>query len=147
VASIGRRFYDEQIAYLEAADVEGLINNHYHEDAVLIGFDVTIRGRAALIEYFHRYLAQLGSLALKSTDKYTETEDAIFFEATIATAHGEAKVYNAFVLKDRQITRHFSGLIAFTPLKQTESNDTTLRETLNNEYHCAAHRSGSQTTG
>jgi hypothetical protein len=119
VASIGRRFYDQQVAYLEAADVAGLINNHYHEEAVLISFDHTIRGRAALIEHFHRYLAQLGSLNLKSTDKYNETEDAIFFEATIATAHGEAKVYDAFVLKDQRIIRHFSGLIAFTPRTQS----------------------------
>jgi hypothetical protein len=53
----------------------------------------------------------LGGIELKSTDKYTETDDTIFFEATVVTgAFGEAKVYDAFVLRDGKATHHFTGV-------------------------------------
>jgi hypothetical protein len=111
----GRQFYDRQIACLETGDVPRLIAEQYHADAILIGFDMTVQGHAALFDHFTNYMAQVGQIKLKSTDRFTETDDAIFFEATILTAHGEARVYNVFLLKDNKATHHFTGLIAFTP--------------------------------
>jgi ketosteroid isomerase-like protein len=110
-----RAFYDRQVALLEAGDVETIVTEQYAEDAVLVSFDVTRRGRAELRDHFHGYLAQLGGLKVLSTDKYTETDDAVFFEATVQTGHGVAKVYDVFVLRDGQATQHFTGLISFTP--------------------------------
>jgi len=106
----GRQFYERQLAYLQAGDVEGLIDQHYHDDALLVGFDVTVRGRDALKEYFRRYLRQLGHLEVVSTDKFVETGDAIFLEATMRTALGVARVYDAFVLRDGKISYHFAGV-------------------------------------
>ena len=83
----GRTFYDEQIGYLEAGDVDGLMTQ-YHDDAVVVGFGFTVHGREAIHEHMRSYLQQLGAIKLKSTDKFTETEDSIFFEATIETASG-----------------------------------------------------------
>src|SRR5207249_3266606 len=80
-------------------------------DAVLISFDVTIRGREALREYFRTYLERLGTLTVTSTDKFTETEDSIFFEATVASNLGTVRVYDAFVLRDGKISYHFAGAI------------------------------------
>jgi hypothetical protein len=42
--SAGKKFYDEQIAYLLAKDVDGLIDNHYTEDAEIIGFEFNYQG-------------------------------------------------------------------------------------------------------
>ena len=110
----GRQFYERQLAYLQAGDVDELIDQHYHDDAALITFDVTVRGRDALKEYFRRYLQQLGQLEALSTDNFTETGDAIFLEATIRTALGVARVYDAFVLREGKIAYHFAGVIGPT---------------------------------
>ena len=61
------------------------------------------------------YLATMGKIELKSTDKWVETDDSIFFEATVWTDHGEAHVYDVFILKDGKATHHYTGLISFTP--------------------------------
>jgi hypothetical protein len=52
----------------------------------------------------------LGYIDIKSTDKFTETEDTIFFEATVETRLGVAQVYDAFVLKNGKATHHFTGM-------------------------------------
>ncbi len=110
----GRAFYDRQIALLEAGDIDGVVNQ-YHDDAVLVWFDFTVRGREAIREHMTSYLARLGLLKLQSTDRFTETEDAIFFEATIRTDLGIARVYDVFILREGRATHHFTGLISVSP--------------------------------
>ena len=67
------------------------------------------------------YLATMGKIELKSTDKWVETDDSIFFEATVWTDHGEAHVYDVFILKDGKATHHYTGLISFTPFANQRS--------------------------
>jgi len=107
----GRRFYERQLAYLQAKDVDRLIDQHYHDDAVLVRFDLTVRGHDALKAYFRAYLQQLEYLELISTDQFTETDDAILLEATMRTVLGTARVYDAFVLRDGKVSHHFAGII------------------------------------
>ena len=116
-SSPGREFYDRQVAYLEANDVDGLIENQYHDDATIVSFDFTKSGKETLRTHFIEYLQHLGGLKVKSTDKFTETPDSIYFEATVTTGGGEAKVYDVFILKDGKATKHFTGLISFTPFQ------------------------------
>lgn len=118
----GRTFYDDQIALLEGGQAERVVAHQYHDDAQLVGFDVNVKGREALIEHFRGYLAALGSLKVLSTDKFTETDDAIFFEATVRTDHGVARVYDVFMLRDGKATHHFTGLISVAPL--TDDQET-----------------------
>lgn len=110
-----RAFYDRHIELLVAQDVAGLIANQYNEDAVLISFSNQIKGASALVEYFKGYLAGLGYIKVLSTDQYTEGDDSIFFEATVETAGGIARVYDVFMLENGKISRHFTGLLGFTP--------------------------------
>ena len=107
----GKAFYQRQIAALEAHDMEALLRQ-YHPDATMIGFDFTVRGHAAIRTHLAGYLERLGTLKLKSTDKYTETEDAIFFEATITSCLGEARVYDVFLLREGKATHHFTGVLS-----------------------------------
>ena len=111
----GWDFYNQQIACLEAHDIDGLMAQ-YHDDAVLISFDFTLRGREAIRRHMEGYLQRLGSVKLLSTDKFTETADAIFFEATIRTSLAEAKVYDVFMLRDGMTTHQFTGVIAINPM-------------------------------
>jgi len=62
------------------------------------------------------YLDGLPGMKVMSTDKFVETADTIFLEATISLDAGEAKVYDAFVLRAGKIVRHFAGLRSFTPM-------------------------------
>jgi SnoaL-like domain len=107
----GQVFYQRQIAALEAHDLDALMAQ-YDSDATMVGFDFTVKGQTAIRKHFVGYLERLGTLKLKSTDKFTETEDAIFFEATITSQLGEARVYDVFLLRDGKATHHFSGLIS-----------------------------------
>jgi len=105
-----REFYKEQLDYLFAKDVDGLIDNHYNEDATLIGFDFVVKGRDALKAHFRNYLQMLGHLEVKSTNKFREAEDTIFFEASVVSDLGPAEVYDALVLKKGKIEYHFTGV-------------------------------------
>ncbi|TME11424.1 MAG: nuclear transport factor 2 family protein [Chloroflexi bacterium] len=107
----GKTFYQRQIAALEAHDMDALLAQ-YHPDATMIGFDFTVKGHAAIRKHFEGYLERLGTLKLQSTDKFTETEDAIFFEATITSRLGEARVYDVLLLQNGKTTHHFSGVIS-----------------------------------
>jgi hypothetical protein len=110
-----REFYERQLAFIAAKDVEGLIHTNYTEDAELLTFDHDIKGTAALIEYFKGYIDGLGYIKLLSTDKYTEGSDSVFVEATVETAGGIAQVIDVFVMCDGKIWRQFPGLRSFTP--------------------------------
>ena len=103
-------FYNEQIAFLEANDVDGLISNHYNTDAALIGFDFTVQGHEALRQQFQNYLRGLGHFRLRETTRFNEIENAIFFEATITGDQGDLRIYDAMVLKNGKISLHFTGV-------------------------------------
>ena len=107
----GRELYERQIRFLLARDVDGLIDTNYTRDAELISFQAVVKGSEALKEYFRGYVALLGELVVESTDKFVETEDAVFFEATVRSALGRAHVYDAFVLHDGKIAVHFTGVM------------------------------------
>jgi uncharacterized membrane protein len=107
----GQVFYQRQITALEARDTTSLLAQ-YHPNATIAGFDFTVKGHDAIRKHFDDYLNHLGMLKLKNTDKFAETEDAIFFEATMITNLGEATVYNVFLLRDGKATHHFTGLIS-----------------------------------
>lgn len=107
----GWKFYERHLNYFYTKDVDGLVENDYNEDAALMTHDFNAKGREALRKVFHNYIETLGDIKLKSTDKFAETEDTIFLEATLETSKlGERKVYDAFVLKNGKISYHFTGV-------------------------------------
>lgn len=109
--SPGRELYDRQIRFLLAKDVDGLIETNYTADATLVSFANVVKGEQALKEYFQGYLEMLGDLVVESTDRFVETEDAVFFEATVRSALGRARVYDAFALRDGKVAIHFTGVM------------------------------------
>ena len=115
MASPGKAFYDRQVALLANQDIDGLMETQYHPDAVLVSFDTTVRGHAALREHFKNYLGHLGKIKLLSTDQFAEIEDGIFFEATVETDIGIAVVYDVFTFQDGKAIRHFTGVKSVRP--------------------------------
>ena len=106
----GQRFYEEHLAYINAKDFDGLIDNHYNDDAVFTSFFGALRGREALREHFRNYLGSLGDLHVR-LDKLTETEDTLLLETTVTTDNGTVRTYDAFVLRDGKVDYQFYGVI------------------------------------
>jgi len=107
----GRALYDRQIQFLLDKDADGLIETNYAPDAELISFQNVIKGSDALKTYFRGYIEMLGDLVIESTDKFAEADDAVFFEATVSSALGRVRVYDAWRLRDGKITHHFTGVM------------------------------------
>ena len=107
----GREFYERQIQYLLDRDTDTMIDEHYNEDAKLVSHDNVIQGRDDLKQYFKGYVEMLGNLEVLSTDKFTDTGDAIMFEATVNSNFGQVRVYDAFVMNDGKIDYHFTGVM------------------------------------
>ncbi len=105
-----RRFYEEQLAYLNAGNVEHPVDSHYHPNASLITFDRVTTGRDPLLSLFEAYITQMGFFQVK-TDKFQATDDVIFVEATLTSKLGVTRVYDVFVLRDGKITHHFAGVM------------------------------------
>jgi hypothetical protein len=119
----GKQFYERQLQFLQNLDIEGLVNNQYAEDGELIGFGFHWKGRDQIYNHFVNYMKTLGHITLDSTDKWTETADAIFFEATMTTNLGTARVYDAFVFaSDGKASHHFTGILGLVapPAQQNQ---------------------------
>jgi hypothetical protein len=128
VRTPGRQFFDEQITLLQQARTDELIEKHYHEDAVLISTANIVRGCEDLKVHFRAYVNVLTKIDLSSgrpqffpiqakpavfnfsLDAFIETDNSILLEATMRSALGETKVYDAFVLRDGKVTHHFTGV-------------------------------------
>ena len=110
-ATPGRVFYERHIQFLVDKDVDRLVDVNYAPDAELVTFQTVVKGREPLRTYFHGYIEMLGDIVVESTDKFAETDDAILFEATVRSKLGRVRVYDAWVLRDGQITHHFTGVM------------------------------------
>jgi hypothetical protein len=104
-------FYHKYIKCLLFNDVDSLIENHYNQEAVLIGSNFTIRGHQTLRKYFHNYLNHLSYLKLEATNNFTYFENAIFLRFTVIHKQSELKAYDIWVLENGKIDRHFTGVI------------------------------------
>ena len=114
-AGNGKAFYGEQLGYLGANDIEGMLREHYHPDAVMVTFDGIRRGHDELRQYFVNTLASMGEITGLTTEYFEETEDVIIFKAKITDSkRGTVQADNALYLKDGKIYRH----IALTILPQ-----------------------------
>lgn len=106
-----KRFYAEHVAYLDARDHVGLVENHYCEDAMVMSTTYVVIGHEALFKHFAKYAGLMAHLHVISTDKWIESENTFAFEATARTQWGLSRVHDAFILRDGKIYRHFTGSI------------------------------------
>lgn len=112
----GRKFFDEHMAYIYGGDIDGLIDNQYTQDAVLISpFDVLssppphiVRGNSALKDFFRTYTGWQGSIKVEELYDFAETEDSIFFQAIFTSDTGRWVVGDAWHMTDGKIGTHYS---------------------------------------
>jgi hypothetical protein len=108
-----QKFIDNHIKLLSAGDAERLVENDYHDDAVMVlmlgAEGQIVTGKEELKVQFDLYLKNIYR-GFVSLQKLGISEDSICVEATIKTTGGEAQVWDALYLKDGKIFRHYSGL-------------------------------------
>jgi hypothetical protein len=102
-----RELFDRQRRLIEAGDLEALVGL-YHEDAVLLRFDRTVRGRAALREHFTAYLA--GRPRFGEVLQVADTEDLVSYQVVVEQAGEEHKAYGAIWVRGERIARQINGL-------------------------------------
>ncbi|MCH2082476.1 MAG: (2Fe-2S)-binding protein [Saprospiraceae bacterium] len=106
-----KKMYEERVRLLMAGDVDKLVEEHYNDDAIVMAFDFVVQGKENLKEHFKNFVKWVSIKEVISTDKFVETENAFFYEATAVTNYGEGRVYDAYYLKNGKIQHHFTGLI------------------------------------
>jgi hypothetical protein len=106
----GRRLYENQVRHLLAGDPDGLVEDNYDPDAVVASFDFHVRGHEALKAHFRDYMRSVRIEEIVSTDRFTESDDHVAFEATVRTNRGVVRVYDVITHRDGRIIHHFTGL-------------------------------------
>lgn len=105
----GRAFYQEQLGLMASGDIDELLKQHYHEDAVMVTFDGIRRGHEELKKYYVDTLAIMGNITGLATEFFEETEDVLIFKAEITSdGRGTVQADNAFYMRDGKIYRHIA---------------------------------------
>lgn len=108
-----QKFIDNHVKLLSEGDAGRLVENDYHDDAVMVLMlgpeGQVVSGKEALKVQFDMYLKNIYR-GFVSVQKLGMSDDSICLEATINTTGGEAKVWDALYMKDGKIFRHYSGL-------------------------------------
>ena len=105
-----RELFDKRMELLSAGDVAGVLEQ-YADDAEVVRFVGVARGKTEIGAFLTGYLAAHGQFDLISLDQFIETEDAVMWEATVSTANGAARVFDAMLLDESgRIRREFPGV-------------------------------------
>ena len=102
-----RDLFDRQIRLIDHGDLEALLGQ-YHEDAVLVRFDRTVAGKAALREHFGAYLAQRPRF--KELLQVAAADDVVSYQAVMELGGDEVRAYGALFLRGERIARQVTGL-------------------------------------
>jgi hypothetical protein len=116
-ATPGRQFFDGHLARISAGKIDEMVDNDYTENAVLITFfdgldtppPITVRGRAAIKDFFHRYMEVVGNIDVKSLDfaeDYDGKQGGICFQAAFDSRLGRLTAADAWFMKDGKIDFH-----------------------------------------
>ncbi len=105
-------FVDNHLKLLSEGNAENLVENDYHDDAVMmlmVGPEPqVVKGKDALKVLLGMYMKDIYR-GFVSFQTLTFSDDSICLEATINTVFGESKVWDALYMKDGKIFRHYSG--------------------------------------
>ena len=105
----GKDFYKEQLAMMASGKIDELVEEHYHEDAVMVTFDGIRSGREELKKYYVDTLKIMGNITYLATEYFAETEDVVIFKAVITSdGRGTVNADNALYMKDGKIWRHIA---------------------------------------
>jgi hypothetical protein len=102
-----RDLLDRQLRLMEAGDLDGLLGQ-YHEDAVLLRFDRTVVGKAALRDHLAAQLA--ARPRVKELLHVAAAEDLVSWQAVLEHGADEVRAYGALWIRGERIARQIEGL-------------------------------------
>jgi hypothetical protein len=102
-----RDLFDRRLRLLQAGDLDGLLGQ-YHDDAVLLRFDRTVRGREALREHWRSELAQ--QARVREVTQVADAGDIVSYQAIVDADDEERRTYGTLVLRGERIAREVAGL-------------------------------------
>ncbi len=106
--SFGKEFVNKRFDFVIKGQVEHIIDDQYHDDAVIISFPRTISGKEEIMIAFKGFVnnGQIESIELLDL---VETDDQIFFNACIKWSSGDIlHATEALYLVDGKVFRQFS---------------------------------------
>jgi hypothetical protein len=102
-----RDLLDRHLRLIEAGDLEGLLGQ-YHEDVVLLRFDRTVVGKAALRDHLVAHLATRPRV--KELLQVAAADDLVSWQVVLEQGAGEVRAYGALWIRGERIARQVEGL-------------------------------------
>lgn len=106
----GMEFLEAHEGYLMRGDFEGLMRDHYHDDAEMVTFDFVAKGKDAIRQYLEiDGPAQSGRVTGLEMCAFAESDDCIIFDARVTSEKmGQFIARDALFLKDGKVYRHIA---------------------------------------
>jgi len=108
--SWGQDFLNEHVGFLMNKDFDGLMEQHYHDDAELVTFEFVLKGKNAIKQYLSVEQPQKSGKVLgMNMDAYFESDDCILFTASVNSENlGVFVARDALYVKDGKVLRHIA---------------------------------------
>ena len=102
----GKKFLEKRFKYVMAGQAEKIVEEQYHDGAVIMAFPQIFSGKAAIFQAFSAFVKD----RVKSIDllELVETQDQIFCRARILRESGILLAQEAMYLVDGRVFRQFS---------------------------------------
>ncbi len=120
--SWGTDYLNAQVGYLTRGDIDGLMRDHYHDDAELVTFEFVLKGKQAIRKYLAEdEPAQAGQVSGVEMLYLAESDDTIIFTSRVRSAKmGNFIARDALYFKDGKILKHIA--LTLPPDKDVKSD-------------------------
>jgi hypothetical protein len=118
--SWGQKFLDEHVGYLQSGDIDGLMRDHYADDAEMVTFEFVLKGKDAIKQYLKvDQPSKSGKILGMKMDAYFESDDVIIFTSSVNSEKlGVFIARDALYVKNGKVLRHIA--LTLPPEKDKE---------------------------
>jgi len=106
----GQKFLKKHTEYIAKGDIDGLLRDHYHDNAEMVTYEFTLKGKKAIKKYLAvDGPAKSGKILGFTMNHFVESKDVISFTATIKSEKlGVFIARDTFFLRDGKVYRHIA---------------------------------------
>ena len=117
----GRDFLNRHVELLSKGDIDGLMREHYHDDAELVTFEFNRKGKDAIANYLKvENPAQAGQVSNIEMVAQAESDDTIIYTAIVTSEKmGRFVARDALYVKDGKVLKHIA--LTLPPAKDVKS--------------------------